>query len=256
MDELRKNDYIPAELKHKFDNIQITNLERVLEDPDIRGKLNIDFNDGKYTLTGRNCHLNNFIHDLCERKINVNDIKSKEDRAKYIDALLKRPPEQSSTPAPGPKTNSKTYNLTDRKTLIKKRYHKLTITDPRVSRIYRELSSVSVISYPNAVAVLFRVFVEFSVDLYIKKHHISLSKTQLCSKIKRVADFMQEGKILNEHQLKRIRCMAEEETKNGVCSTNTFNAYVHNSDFQPFSSDLIKAFDDIFPFLQELCKDI
>ena len=46
------------------------------------------------------------------------------------------------------------------------------IRDKRLNTIYRELRSIDLSGHRNAVAVLFRVFVELSIELYLEKHVI------------------------------------------------------------------------------------
>lgn len=63
----------------------------------------------------------------------------------------------------------------NRKFLVPSRF-KLKITDGRINRIYDELRYLNLETFPNAVAVLFRIFVELSVDDYISRHASDFTK--------------------------------------------------------------------------------
>jgi hypothetical protein len=72
-----------------FDSISITNLERLIGDPLVRNLLGIEIDKGKiYCYISESEFqkgLQKIISDLSLKRINVNDIRSKSDRAKYIE---------------------------------------------------------------------------------------------------------------------------------------------------------------------------
>jgi hypothetical protein len=77
-------------LQH-IEDISITNLERLISDPYVREFLGIDFEDGNLTTNYPreevNKGLGKMISDLALKNINVNDIRKKEDRIKYIESF-------------------------------------------------------------------------------------------------------------------------------------------------------------------------
>jgi hypothetical protein len=73
-----------------------------------------------------------------------------------------------------------------RKTLIPKEV-KLQIDIKRINCIYKELQTLHVDEFPNCAAVLLRVFLELSVDAYIKKRNITdcNNSSRLVTKVKK-----------------------------------------------------------------------
>jgi hypothetical protein len=132
--------------------------------------------------------------------------------------------------------------------------HKLTITHARILKIFNELKSIPVDNYPNAVAVLFRVFIELSMDCFISRNSVADSKinvdSKLSAKINAVADYFEANKILTKNELRAIRQMTA--SKNQTQSIKTFHSYVHNKDVTPSSYDLKSAWDDIWPFIEKV----
>lgn len=141
----------------------------------------------------------------------------------------------------------------NRKTLVPA-FHKLTITHARILKIFNELKSISVDDYPNAVAVLFRVFIELSMDCFISRNGVTDSKinvdSKLSIKIDAVAGYFETNKILTKHELRAVRQMTASE--NQTQSIRTFHSYVHNKDVTPSSNDLKSAWDDIWPFIEKV----
>jgi hypothetical protein len=126
-----------------------------------------------------------------------------------------------------------------------------SIRDNRVNAIYQELRRLDIDTYRNAVAVLFRVFLELSVELYLEKHGITFNANEkLAQKAgKAVADMKKQG-WLDRQGSKGIDSAIS--SKHGPHSVDTFHAYVHNRRFQPTPSDLNIAWDNLQPFFGTL----
>lgn len=143
----------------------------------------------------------------------------------------------------------------NRKTLVPSP-HKLTITHPRILKIFNELKSLVIDDYPNSVAVLFRVFIELSIDCFITRKGLVNSKlnidSKLSHKIDAVASYFEINKIMTKHGLRAIRQMTAGE--NQTQSVRTFHSYVHNKDVTPSSADLKSAWDDIWPFIEQMWR--
>lgn len=291
LDELKLRSEIPQTYKDAFSNIKKTNFDRLMGDPDVRALLGIDVENGKFILSnGVNTYLLFVLNDLAIDDLSVGVIYHKSDRKKYIEELKKRAEQQASmtptfvapsdlvrlpdnsSPAETIQNNSnrtplsstdatpqgrtvvrtggtKSYPV-NRKALIPAQ-HKLTISHARIVKIFNELKQLDTDTYPNAVAVLFRVFIELSADCYIAKNSsvtgVTVDST-LPKKIEAVAFDLESRKIMTKHELRGARQMASSQTQNS--SVKTFHTYVHNKDVTPSSTDLKSAWDDLWPFIE------
>jgi hypothetical protein len=152
----------------------------------------------------------------------------------------------------GAGNKQKSYPV-NRKMLVPSQ-HKLSITHARIAKIFNELKSLDCDIYPNAAAVLLRVFVELSLDCYASTHDIKgiTVDSQLGVKIETITKEMEEDGIMTKHELKAARQMASSQTQNS--SVKTFHAYVHNKDFTPIATDLRTAWDDLWTFIEKLWR--
>ncbi|HRD38312.1 MAG TPA: ParB/Srx family N-terminal domain-containing protein, partial [Bacteroidia bacterium] len=177
---LQNSSDVPKELKSNLTNLKITNLDRLISDPDVRDTLGIKITNGviqsdieqKEVIKG----LTQVAKDLLNPKFKVGEIYTKEDRKDYLKKFPKssKPDvskkaskpwqyndtssSSSSKPSPKPKPNPN-----DRDVLIPKSCV-IKIGVAKVNAIYHELQKLSVTKYTNAVSVTLRVFVELSVD--------------------------------------------------------------------------------------------
>ena len=294
LDELKALDTIPQEYKDRFANIMKTNLDRLMGDPDVRAILGISNEAGRLSLVdGVNPYLLAVLYDLAVEGISVGKIYSKDDRRKYIEELRARVDQQLQSnpidtsaygapgsdeaspenrpsppsggagssagvgdnpppPTSGTPTGRRSYPV-NRRTLIPQQ-HRLPISHPRIVKIFTELKSLDVETYPNACAVLFRVFVELSADCYIAKN--SLPGVNVDSKLGKkleaiITDF--EGKsIMTAHELRSAKQMSSSSTQTN--SVKTFHTYVHNMDVTPSSADLKSAWDDLWTFTENIWR--
>lgn len=163
------------------DKFPITNLGRLLGNPHVRDVLGIDIIDGKLcselppneVLKG----LNKIITDIQSGNIKVKHIMSKQLREEYADKLGQsdRPEKskkiqswylESEEKVPNDKSKKSLRQSTERKILIPKDCI-LRIKDPRINTIYKELKTLNIDKFSNAVSVLMRVFLELTTDFYI-----------------------------------------------------------------------------------------
>jgi len=136
----------------------------------------------------------------------------------------------------------------------------ISISQNRVHLIYEELQELEVEKFRNAVAVLFRVFLELSVDHYItKKSFKTYVKTKninikvpLYKKIKIICKYMREKNILTKSELNPVYIATAKYNPHSILSTKTFNNYVHNLDHIPSSSDLKTSWSNFKKFFQKL----
>lgn len=129
------------------------------------------------------------------------------------------------------------------------------IHDNRINDIYNELrNKLLVDEVPNATAVLFRVFLECSIDCYIDKNKISLPvKIDLSGKINAVANDLRAKGLASNADLKNIRRLAQKGSINCL-SVSTFHGFVHDYKFSPIPTELKKYWDDLNSFFNLLWK--
>jgi hypothetical protein len=102
---INESSYLDLETKANIGSISVSNLDRLLDDPDVRAKLGISINEGKivtdFPVREVAKGLSKIIRDLVCKEINVNDIRHKADRTNYIESFG---PED--LPQPGMKLDS------------------------------------------------------------------------------------------------------------------------------------------------------
>ena len=126
-----------------------------------------------------------------------------------------------------------------------------SIDDRRINAIYHELRRLEVDTYRNAVAVLFRVFLELSVGVYLDNHGITYQANEkLKQKTGKVVQDMKRQRWIDRTKSKGIDSAIS--SQHGPHSVDTFHAYVHNSNYHPTPSDLNTAWDNLTPFFDAL----
>ncbi len=149
----------------------------------------------------------------------------------------------------------------------------INIESPRINDIYDELrNKIEVDSAPNAVAVLFRVFMECSIDYYINIHELEIKdNTKLAGKILKVVDHLEDAialrrlaeegnktptseefnKVKDKVKFKNIRKVATKDS-NSILSVKTFHDFVHDYETSPIPSELKKYWENLDNFFVAL----
>jgi hypothetical protein len=262
--------------------IAITNIERVLNTPEARQHLGVEVQNGHLMLVGPEedaiARLSLLVSDVASRRIRVSDLDTKDQRVDYSQELASRAAGATQSAASSASTSTGTTPGTtaqgvrvsrrlnpERKSLIPKQF-KVAIKQSRLNWIYRELQSINIQQFPNCGAVLLRVFVELAIDDFAQRHGISLKLVpkakpgstvqptprdmNLREKIRTVADHLEQQSICSKAELKGARSMANQ--KDHIFSVESLNAYVHNKDYSPTSSDLRTMFDNIQVFMERI----
>jgi len=285
---IKESEHIEQGIKDNADNLAGTTLTRIFGSSPIQDALGITVNNG---VVETNLPADEFAKgvskiakDLLDGTETSRTLDKSEHREKYAESLKKhsgidyskkkssKTPIKdivSSSPSPSPPSaairpsstsNSKTgitsTTASDRNELIPKKT-KLAIppSAARVQLIFKELKTLKIESYPNAVGVLFRVFIEFSVDFYVKKHLPSLnSNDSLMKKVDETCKDMVSKNILTKYEVKPIQTAIS--TPHSLFSMNTFNAYIHNPNMTPKKPDMIHTWNDFGVFLQKLWDNV
>lgn len=131
---------------------------------------------------------------------------------------------------------------------------RLTINERKINNIYRELRDDLLLddtpnAVPNAVGVLFRVFLEISIDCLWEKEGFSFSKeTKLAGKITKCCDHLEKKKIAMGKQLHNIRKVATDQ--HHLLNIQHFHDYVHSYKTQPSPTDLKHKWDNLQEFFE------
>jgi|CXWL01.1.fsa_nt_gi hypothetical protein len=134
---------------------------------------------------------------------------------------------------------------------------KIKLPDGKPNDVYHELRKLEVDKFPNSAAVLLRVFLEFSVETYIKNKSISLVtdnkgklKDSLVNKLEVVEKYMTTNKVMTTKELKSLRTAIS--NKESLFSTETLNAYVHDPSFNPKAMELKLTWNNFQVFFEKL----
>ena len=259
------------------DHFPITTLDRLLSTPAVRDKIGVEIADAKLKTNLPPDEvikpLRKIVLDLANEIVNVTKLKSKEQQVAYISKLGKNLPnlskrsgiskpidglEESDFKIPAPKPKPKPKPPPVRKTLIPRDCY-LTVSNPKIAEITKELRSLPLIDYPHSISVLFRVFFEQSVDHYLTAAGISLEvKTgggnkdkSLRTKVGEAITQMAKNGIAKKNLdgvLKGI------DDKNSPLFVDTLHNYIHNRFFSPIERDLKIAWDNSQLFFETIWK--
>lgn len=137
----------------------------------------------------------------------------------------------------------------------------LSINSTKINNIYRELKYSLPINnsrkaVPNAVGVLFRVFLEISIDYFIEKVEIEMPKDTrgIGKKIEKICKYMETEKIASKKQLEDIETVFRD--KDHLLYIKNFHAYIHSSRVQPTTSDLKTQWTNLQDFFIILWKHL
>jgi hypothetical protein len=268
--------HTPSEVKKNLPNLKITNLDRLISDPEVRRFLGIQITNGivqsdidqKEVVKG----LSGVVKTLLNPNFKVQKIYTKEDRKDFIDKFPKtntpdlskkatKPwqfnggtSDQTPNPSPKPKPNPK-----DRKTLIPKSCT-LKISKAKVNNIYHELLKLDINNFTNAGGVLLRVFVELSIDTYIEEHKLTTSPSAAKSnmnfqaKVMQVANHLESKRLADAAICKGIKVSVKNQ--NDILGIDTWHAYVHNNRFSPTATNLRVTWDALQDFMTILWNNI
>ncbi len=259
---------LEQETKKKIDTkaLKISTVNRILSNPESRSYLGIDVKGGQVVLTASKKEALERLDKLFD-KIIIDNVAVKEvyhtiDSANFMRSLFGDKPKKLSTVIPvSPKGHTRPAQKPQslpksaaRTTLIPSSCV-MRIHETRINNIYHELRDVTLTNATNAIAVLFRVFLETSLDCYATKNGISFnSKTKLAGKVSKVADSLEKKKVATAAQLKNIRKVAT--NGNTVLAIENFHEYVHSGTAQPTPVDLIYKWDNLQEFFEVLWGDV
>lgn len=245
--------------------VPTTSLKRLLETPEVRAKLGLDFQRGELSILADPDVVAKALlyitNDLTTGPTKVADIYTRDKRLQYVSNL---PPSIIVKPAVpigqgmplGYSSGRRAGKLTGPVRASKPRDKLiprdciLNVTDKRIRKIEDELRHLSIENFANAVSVLFRVFIELSADDYIDRNGITTTSVDkgLSNKLQAVTADLITRKKLTKQQAKTVRKACEMDSFLAA-SLTLMHQYVHNQHIFPLPSDLRAAWDSLQSFV-------
>ncbi len=247
--------------------LKISTINRIISNPESRSYLGLDIRVGIVVLTAPKSEVLERL-DVLFNKIIADDVAVKEvyhtsDSIKFMSNLFINKPKPATSATSISTTNSLRNNVTlvksipktgTRNTLIPKSCV-LVIHESKINNIYHELKELPLDGATNAVGVLFRVFLETSLDCYAYKNNITFNqKIKLAGKISQIASAFERQKIATAKQLNNIRSVTNKGSS--LLSIDSFHEYVHSFKTQPIPLDLIYKWDNLQEFFEILWQEI
>ena len=251
--------------RERVAKMPITNLARLVNDPDVRDALGLRAEKG--TLKATLPHddlldgLTKVVIDVASGEVTVNKIRTKTQRQEYIEDLVRsgflpssrvKPVEAWDLPAmaPRPPAHRGRPPATTRRSVIPTRCA-VRVPQGRIARIYRELKQLDAEHFTNAAAVMLRVFLELSLEDFVRSKRISVpGKRTLAQKLRAAGDYLEKAGALDRAALKPVRVAVS--SHDSLFSTDTLHAYVHNKHFNPKAGDLKITWDNMQPFMEAI----
>jgi hypothetical protein len=266
-----------AELDKIDRHFNLTTLRRLMESRPVRDRIGIDVKDGVIH-SGLPAEelikpLRQLVVDVAEGHVTSRTLHTIQDQANYIDRLDadSRPKlSKAGTPRPiteiapaagaGRPSKARARTITDpsdRSFLVPKST-RLNITDPKIGAIFTELKRLRVDTFPHAISVLFRVFLELSTDHYMNTHGLAISiknphkgeiQKTLDKKVHEVIDhFISAGATKKEFDGLR-RALRDKQSPLFI---QLFHSYVHNLFVIPKTRDLLASWDEARPYFDKV----
>ena len=245
--------------------VAITTLRRLLGSPDVRSKLGLEWSDQQLKAVGDEQSvakaLRYVVDDIASGNINVRSVYTREQRLAYAnDFPTNLQPKQVHAAGNGVPLRSDTssQHATKRTSGRKKttrarsqlipRDCVLNVTDSRLRDIEQELRKLSVDSFPNAVSVMFRVFLELSADCYVEHAGLPTSvDAKLGTKLLEVTSHLASHKKLTRQQATPVRRAAQADSYLAP-SVTVLHQYVHNPHMFPSPNELRIGWDNLQPW--------
>ena len=211
--------------------------------------------------------LKRVVEDIGSKKISVSKVKNLPERSAYIEEIKKL--EFPDNPTPGkklvtldkvaedispskPKAKPRPTPDPDpgklKRTVLIPYSLSLNIPQARIHALFQDLKSLNCDERANTVGIIFRVFVELSLDYYaehtMKRNSSKFRSFQLSQKIGEVARYLQNEGYLHEEELEGFHDASKKESV--LCpGYKSLHSYIHNYHHDPLSTDLKRLWNNI-----------
>lgn len=262
------------------DKLPRSNLNRLLSSELFRNRvgLSIKNNHVELTHTAEKVMdtLNRIAQDLIGKVITLDDIWDNDAKKKYLNTLGKetvlptdddvlatpvnfktmkpiKVADSGRKPGPKPKPDGKfDPKPKQRKHLIRPEIDYGVLPQVHTQRamdVWGELQHhLEFGKHDNAISVLFRVLLEFSIENYNERQSVPNINTgdKLANKFRKAADHMLAEKLIDK---KYHGIVVKFEKTEAVLSTNTMHKYVHSANFFPSDTHLKSMWDTLSEFI-------
>ncbi|MCD4510947.1 hypothetical protein LQT97_06810 [Brucella pseudogrignonensis] len=262
-----------AGLIPKTMQIPRSNFNRLLSSETYRNRVGITTTKGRFEFIRREDvalkALARIAHDMVNKHKTLDDVWDADRKLIYLDELenqgvlpsaadtlivsASNAPAQSSSMSANT-TSARVRNSVKRTTLIPQDNYSVLWSGhiQRPKAIWNELQyKLKLDDHPNAIAVLFRVLLELSVDNYISRSRLYgiSGNDSLVKKLIASAENMQSsGKISKKY----VEVVRKARNLDEIVSVDTLNKYIHSSNLAP-SSVHLTALWETFSELIVLC---
>lgn len=255
----------------------ISTLDRLLSTPAVRSLIGVEIADAKLTTELPPSEiikpLRRIVMDLATEAVNVTALKTKEQMVSYVSKLQRDLPNLSKKKgkpvpvdelsdsdfrAPTAKPKPKPKPKPVRKALIPRDCY-FTVSNAKIAEIANELRNLHIAEFPHAISVLFRVFLEQSVEHYLAAAGIPLSiqpkgskgskDKSLRSKINEVIDDMEKKGTRRKDLAGVIKGI--DDSKSPLFH-ETLHGYVHCRFYSPTERELTVAWDNSQLFFERI----
>ena len=285
-DIIRKLD-MPDKIKNKvLGKGYASTLLRILCSPVAKDSLGFKIKDGKIVIIKDDFYdkLKVIVLNVSNKKtyegmaLNSRTLNTTSDIKKYLDSIdgesisraneeianLNGQLQQKQKPAvkPGSKIVRLPPRPVDRAHLIPKDFLP-KIEHKKLYSIFWELQNGLIVEKaPNAAGVLFRVFLEITLNFYATEHNLSFKKEQstgritLNEKIQRVLIHLEDECEISRDN-KGLKMMHRVRSRDrGILSIQELNEYIHDDDIQPKAGDLKQQWDELQEFFEIVFEQI
>jgi hypothetical protein len=224
-------------------------------DPEFRTRLGLVEKDGRFLSHFPGETLEDTVEELASdfaTKMSVSDIKSKEQRTKYLaklpmpddDARLPDPQPLELGSAPRPVKKAKRRPKTERPGPI---FKDLTFRKmgARIGNILAELKSMDLDRYPNAAVILCRALLELSVDRVHERKKWAIGNSELRTRVQKCLHAIDRGG--SDPQYQAVRAGLADGSS--VYAVKTLQGFVHNANMHPSATEVRTFAANYGPFL-------
>lgn len=262
-------DLYEKETKSKIDDpneLKLSTINRILSNPEARSYLGLGMvNEEIYPVTPTKevvTRLDKLFNKMIIDDVQVSELYNADLIVKFMKKLFGEKPKLSKgkvilTQKKGKEKNKlkKVFPKSNGRGVLIPNTCRLQIQSQKINNIYHELMELPLNDFTNATGILFRVFLEVSIDEYAVKNGINFTaETKLSSKISQVAERLEKENIASKDQLKYIRKVGTQG--NGILSVDHFNEYVHSCKVQPLPIDMINTWDNLQEFFEILWEEV